>query len=194
MASSKRDLLIDTAQNLFYQHGFKATGIDTILAESGVAKKTLYNHFASKEALIVACLNRRDQQLLTLLENNIERLAPTQQCEPELANIMAFFDALSHWINSDTFFGCMFINASAEYHDFDHPVHLACTEHKVLVIKLIEQQLGKLALTDRLATAKQLAILADGAIVGAHTTHDFESAIHAKSVARALLASQRQAA
>ncbi|GAD04268.1 transcriptional regulator [Agarivorans albus MKT 106] len=91
MASTKRDLLIDTAQGLFYQHGFRATGIDTILAESGVAKKTLYNHFKSKEDLIVACLYRRDQQLLELLENSIEQLAPQQKCQPQLARIMAFF-------------------------------------------------------------------------------------------------------
>ncbi|MGY5452544.1 TetR/AcrR family transcriptional regulator [Agarivorans sp. MS3-6] len=194
MASSKRDHLIDTAQQLFYQHGFRATGIDTILATSGVAKKTLYNHFASKEALIVACLNRRDQQLLALLANNIERLAPAQDCPPALTRIMAFFDALADWINSDAFFGCMFINASAEYPRHDDPVHLACTEHKNLVIKLIEQQLVKLKLSDSHATAKQLAILADGAIVGAHTTNDYDSAMHAKAVAQVLLAPFAKAA
>lgn len=194
MASTKRDLLIDTAQGLFYQHGFRATGIDTILAESGVAKKTLYNHFKSKEDLIVACLYRRDQQLLELLENSIEQLAPQQQCQPQFARIMAFFDALDSWINSDNFFGCMFINASAEYHQADNPVHIACTEHKNLVIKLIEKQLCELALTLPLETAKQLAILADGAIVGAHTTNDSASAKHAKAVAEVLLNSYAEAA
>ncbi|RKF13713.1 TetR family transcriptional regulator [Alginatibacterium sediminis] len=189
MASSKRDLLIDTAQQLFYQHGFRATGIDTILASSGVAKKTLYNHFASKEALIVACLNRRDQQLLALLSENIETLSAQQDCKPALSRIMAFFDGLSHWINSDGFYGCMFINASAEYPRHEDPVHQACTQHKNLVIDLIEQQLVDLELDNASDTAKQLAILADGAIVGAHTTNNYDSAIQAKSVAKVLLSS-----
>ena len=60
MASAKRDQLIDTALELFNRDGYRATGIDKILAESGVAKMTLYNHFGSKDELIVAALERRD--------------------------------------------------------------------------------------------------------------------------------------
>ena len=59
MASSKRDQLIDTALTLFYRDGFHATGIDRILAESGVAKMTLYKHFKSKDELIEAALQTR---------------------------------------------------------------------------------------------------------------------------------------
>jgi AcrR family transcriptional regulator len=187
MTSRKRDLLIDTAQLLFYQQGFRATGIDTILASSGVAKKTLYNHFKSKEELIVACLRRRDQQLLVLLKDKIEQFTPQQQCELEFAPIMAFFDGLDEWINSSAFFGCMFINASAEYHSQDHPVHLACNEHKEAVRQLIQQQLNGLALKDPLNLAKQLAMLADGAIVAAHTCNDATAAKRAKQMAYILL-------
>lgn len=187
MASSKRDHLIDTAQALFYQNGFRATGIDSILAKSGVAKKTLYNHFKSKEELIVACLNRRDQQLLEKIQHGIKGLAPKQSCDPALSRALAFFDALAHWINSEEFYGCMFINASAEYPLPNDPIHLACTEHKNSVIELIERQLDQLDLVDANATAKQLAILADGAIVGAHTTNDYESAERAKKIAEVLL-------
>ncbi|MCZ6886228.1 MAG: TetR/AcrR family transcriptional regulator, partial [Alphaproteobacteria bacterium] len=61
MASSKRDHLIETALGLFCRDGFHATGIDKILAASGCAKMTLYNHFTSKDELILAVLHRRDE-------------------------------------------------------------------------------------------------------------------------------------
>ena len=60
MASAKRDQLIDTALELFNRDGYRATGIDKILGECGVAKMTLYNHFGSKDELILAALKRRD--------------------------------------------------------------------------------------------------------------------------------------
>ena len=59
MSISRRDHLVDTAVKLFSKHGFRATGIDRVLAESGVAKKTLYNHFRSKDELIIATLQKR---------------------------------------------------------------------------------------------------------------------------------------
>jgi AcrR family transcriptional regulator len=61
--SSRRDHLVDTATKLFCKQGFRATGIDTVLAESGVAKKTLYNHFRSKDELIIAALQKKTQIL-----------------------------------------------------------------------------------------------------------------------------------
>ena len=67
MASNKRDTLVDTALNLFYREGFHAVGIDRILAEAGVAKMTLYNHFRSKDELILSVLRRRDEQFRKLV-------------------------------------------------------------------------------------------------------------------------------
>lgn len=73
MASDRREHLIETALQLFYQHGYHATGIDTILAASGVAKRTLYKHFASKDALILAVLRRRDAQFRTWFTQSLEQ-------------------------------------------------------------------------------------------------------------------------
>ena len=70
---SKRDDLIDTALRLFYTQGFNATGIDKILAESGVAKMTMYKHFKSKDELIVAALERRDEQFRDWLTGEMEK-------------------------------------------------------------------------------------------------------------------------
>jgi AcrR family transcriptional regulator len=64
--TSKREQIVDVALSLFYQGGFNATGVDKIVSESGVTKKTLYAHFKSKDELILATLRRRDE----LFRNN----------------------------------------------------------------------------------------------------------------------------
>ena len=60
---------METAWTLFYRDGYRAVGIDTLLAEAGVAKMTLYNHFPSKEALIIAVLEQRSGQLLAAIDD-----------------------------------------------------------------------------------------------------------------------------
>ena len=72
---SRRDELVETALDLFYRNGFHATGIDRILAEAGVAKMTLYKHFRSKDDLIVAALERRDERFRAWFQGTVEREA-----------------------------------------------------------------------------------------------------------------------
>src|SRR5262245_61425521 len=74
---SKREELIDTALRLFSRHGYRATGIDTILAEAGVAKMTLYHHFKSKDELIVAALKKRDAEWRTWFVRRVDELGRT---------------------------------------------------------------------------------------------------------------------
>ena len=193
MSTSRRDHLVDTALTLFCQQGFRATGIDNVLRESGVAKKTLYNHFKSKDDLIVAALRKRDQDFLGTMRQTITRLAPLQEGDPRMSRVLAFFEGLHEWISGNDFNGCTFINASAEYPRLDDPVHIACAEHKELVLQLLQELLGDLQLQDGTAIARQLALLADGAIVSAHTAGDRQSAIYAKAAARLLLESHMTA-
>ena len=97
------------------------------------------------------------------------------------------FDAMDEWISSDNFNGCTFINASAEYPRRDDPVHVACSNHKKLVIQFVEELLADMALEDSHQVAKQIAVLADGAIVNAHTAGDLAGAQIAKTAASRLL-------
>lgn len=187
MAVSRREHLVDTALELFMRNGFRATGIDLVLKESGVAKKTLYNHFASKDELIIAALHKRDEAFLSKMRTTISRLAPRQDGDPRIARVLAFFDGLDEWFQSDSFNGCTFINASAEYPREDCPVHQACEAHKKLVVATLEELLADLALPEASILARQLALLADGAIVNAHTGGDRDAARCAKLAARRLL-------
>lgn len=187
--SNKREHLVETAQKLFYRQGIRSTGIDAVLAASGVAKRTLYKYFQSKDELVIAALQRRDLEFMDMLRTGVPRLVKSQQCEEEMKKVMAYFDALGEWINSERFCGCMFINASAEYPRPSDPVHVICATHKRLVIQFIEQLLVDFKFKDTYLIALQLAVLTDGAIVNAHTTNIPNAAEIAKETAKLLLQS-----
>ncbi len=189
MSVSRRDHLVDTALKLFRKQGFRATGIDTVLAESGVAKKTLYNHFKSKDELIIATLQKRDDEFMASMRESVTRFAPLQQCDKSMVRVMAFFDAIIEWVNSANFNGCTFINASAEFPRKEDPIRVACENHKKLMIQFIEELLGGCQFEDSYQVARQLTLLVEGAIVMAHTTGDVSGAALAKETAQRLLTS-----
>ena len=80
-----RARILETADRLFYGQGIRAVGVDTIAAEAGLSKPTLYNHFPSKEALILAYLERRF------------RIAEASDAPP-LEQIRRYFERLEHSI------------------------------------------------------------------------------------------------
>lgn len=185
MPQPRKQLLIDTAYRLFNEHGYHATGIDLVLAESGVSKATLYKHFRSKDELILAVLQQRHEQQIALIQQTLEQARGKE--EPPA---LAVFDALDNWFQSEGFFGCNFINASAEYAQEDDAIHQLAAWHKARVQRLIEDSLGTHG-EDKAALAAQLSLLVDGAIVYAHTRGDKNAAKLAKKMAARLLASEQ---
>src|SRR2546429_213904 len=91
-SSPKREHLMETAWRLFYRDGYRAVGIDTLLAEAKVAKMTLYNHFDSKEELIIAILEKRSRELLQTVNTSIEAAGSSPQKQ-----LLAVFDGLKQW-------------------------------------------------------------------------------------------------
>ncbi len=187
MASVKRDLLVDTALQLFTQNGYRATGIDKILAKSGVAKMTMYKHFKSKDELIIAALRRRDELFSADMSARIERLVMQQKGDPRIKKLMAFFEALHEWISSDSFRGCNFINASIEFKREDDPIHVAASARKKLMIQQIQELLVELHLPDTAYVARSIHMLVEGAIVMAVTLNDKNTAQQAKDNALKIL-------
>lgn len=180
MASSKRDLLIDTAIALFYRDGFHATGIDRILAESGVAKMTLYKHFKSKDELIEAALQQR-------LEPSRQRMAWALDNLSPKGAILAVFDGLQALINGGEFFGCAFVNAAAEFHDREHPIHRVAASHKANAERHFRVALERLEVAEPERLARQLQYLMEGAITMAHIQGPGDQALEAKDAAAILL-------
>lgn len=184
---SRRDDLIDTALRLFYKGGFNATGIDKILAEAGVAKMTLYKHFPSKYDLILAALERRDEQFRTWLVTEMEKAGPDPR-----AQLLGMFDALESWFKGEAFKplgfnGCAFINAASEYGDHDHPAHKAAAAHKQHIVDHLETLCQAAGAEDAHALAENLALLKEGAIATAHVRGMPEAAGTAKEIAAALI-------
>lgn len=95
-----RDHLLEAALRLFNQHGYHATGIDVIIAEAGVAKTTLYRHFETKGDLILAVLERRDEQ-----DRDAMRAFVEQRTKDPVERLLATFDFLEAWFRDEHFRG-----------------------------------------------------------------------------------------
>lgn len=166
-STPKRDLLLDTANRLFYRDGFHAVGIDTILAEAGLAKMTLYHHFASKEELIVAALERRGE----IVAEGMATAMAAAGTSPR-KRLLALFDWHEQWFASKDFNGCAFIRAAGEYTEGDSPVHRAVVNLKQRSRDTIERLLQEMELPNTKTLAAQIHLLLQGAIVTAHIYGD----------------------
>lgn len=182
MASSKRDQLIDTAVELFYRDGFHATGIDKILRESGVSRMTLYNHFTSKDELILAALHRMDEQWRNWFVRSVER-----QADSPYERLLAIFDFLDEWFKQDNFSGCLFIKASAEFSKPGHPIHAAAVEHNRLIFGYVRRLAESAGAKDPDALARQVCTVMEGAIVNACISRSGTTAEEAKDTVKILM-------
>ena len=182
MARNLRERLVDTALELFYKHGYRATGIDKILTVSGVSKMTLYKYFKSKDELILATLRRQDERLRNWLMKEIEQRGRTPH-----ERILAIFDALAEWFSKPQYHGCPFINVTAEYSEVGDPIHAFAAEHKRLLTNYICRLAKEAKATDPDYLAQQLMLLVDGAIVSAKISHSGKAASNGRRIAEILL-------
>ena len=166
--------ILDTAGRLFYGQGIRAVGVDTIAAEIGISKRTLYNYFPSKDELVVAYLTRHC-------------IPPKTSDRPVLEQILYMFDWLERWFASDTFRGCPFVNAIAELSDATHPGTKLAVAYKERRRLWVRDALSRLNVADPDALSTQIAILAEGAIIAALVRGDPAMAAAAKAAARVLL-------
>jgi len=180
--STKRDQLIDAAMKLFCEEGFQATGVDRILKEAGVAKMTLYNHFKSKDELVLAALRRRDEIFRNEFMRSVESKADTPA-----GRLEAIFDVLHDWFTSDDFRGCVFINAAAEYPNSGCPVRAVVAEHIRLMRDYMRDLARKAGAEDPDSMADTLSLLTEGAINMAQAGLKKEAAHKARAAARPLL-------
>jgi AcrR family transcriptional regulator len=182
MRPTKREELVRKALASFYRNGFQATGMDMIVEQSGISKTSIYNHFKTKEDLILAVLRLRDETFRNWLYRRMEALAS----DPK-GQLLAMFDALGEWFQEVDFKGCMFIKASSEYQDQSHPIHKQSAEHK----RIIEAHLGNLVAaagySNPVFVARQLMVLKEGATVTAQLSSRAEAANDARQAAEVIL-------
>ncbi|PCI45176.1 MAG: TetR family transcriptional regulator [Alphaproteobacteria bacterium] len=176
---SKKNHIVEVALCLFYKHGFNATGIEKIRAEAAISKKTLYNHFASKDDLILAVLRLRDVQFRRNFTRAVEHFGKTPAKRLE-----AVFDALEEWFNGKDFYGCMFINASGEFSDPCSPIHSISAEHKRRMYDYVMKLAKEAGAKNPQKLSQQLNLLMEGAIVQAHVSGYKLAARRAKEMAK----------
>ena len=184
--SRRRARLLETAWRLFYRDGYRTVGIDTLLAEANVAKMTLYNHFSSKDELIVTVIKKRSEEIVTELAATVEATGKSPK-----RRLLAVFDFLEVLFGSRDFSGCAFIRAISEYPDTNHTVHRAAWAHKRAVRKMLVKLAMEAGAKNPTALADNLRLLIDGALVAAHATGEITPAKTARSAAAELLKSAK---
>lgn len=183
MRHTKRDELIQKSLQVFYTNGFHATGMERLVAETGISKTSMYKHFRTKEDLIMATLRLRDETFRNWLFRRMEDIGKTPQDQ-----LLAMFDALGEWFVTQDFRGCMFVKAASEFQEQTHPIHQQSAAHKHLLERHIIILANQAGLRDPERFARQLLLLKEGAIISAHLGHTKDSASDAKEAAAALLA------
>jgi AcrR family transcriptional regulator len=156
--SSTRQKILEVADDLFYREGIRAVGVDTIIAHSGVAKTTLYRYFPSKDDLVVAYLEERQNSFKRLFEIAIARHPnePKQQ-------IISLFAWLDKYLAKPECYGCPFLVTASELPQLEHPAHQMAVANRIA----IRDRLVSLAAAAGLNHPQQLGIhlllLIDGA-------------------------------
>ncbi len=149
-----QERILEAADRLFYRQGIRAVGVDTIADEIGISKRTLYNYYPSKDALIAAYMSRR---LVTLEITD----------RPPLDQILGAFDGLDRSIAAKRFRGCAFVNAVTELGEGTPEAHKLAITFKENRRLWFRELLSRLGVEDEDRLATQLAILLDGAIATA---------------------------
>ena len=176
-----RERILDTAFRLFYAHGPRGVGVDTVIAESGVAKATLYKHFPRKDDLVLAYLDRVDDAWFGQL-----RAAARAAGDDPREQLVGMFDALASARRREGFHGCAFINTAAESPS-GSDVHARTVEHKQVVRAWVTDLARRSGASDADLLAQQLTVLIDGGLASGVLDADPATPPAVKAAARVLV-------
>lgn len=150
-----RQRILDTAARLFYQQGYGATGINQLIAEAGVAKASLYQHFRTKDEVLKAYLQQTSQEWFAL----VEAAAATGTTPQE--RVLAVFDLLNDFLTNANFRGCNFQNAFVQLAPEETEIHQFVQQHK----RKMEQLFARLLPQAAPALVEEVALLFEGALI-----------------------------
>ncbi|MGQ3853771.1 TetR/AcrR family transcriptional regulator [Pseudomonas capsici] len=176
-----REKIITTAEQLIYQNGIHATGMDLLVKTSGVARKSIYRYFATKDEVAAAALNARDIRWMQWFRTECDKADTPQD------RILNIFAVLKGWFESDGFRGCAFINTAGEVGDPDDPIRHIARLHKQKLLDYTLELTEQLNVEQPSVLARQLLILIEGAITMARVMGDYSAVDDAREVARLLI-------
>jgi len=181
-----RERILASAYELFSRNGIRAVGVDEVIKRADVAKATLYRHFPSKDTLVLAFLDEREQQWT---KGWVEAESHRRGSTPE-ERLLAIFDLFDEWFRREDFEGCSFINVLLEMSDRRTAVGRASADHLAYIRSIIRARADEAGLRDPDEFAHSWHILMKGAIVAA-AEGDVDAAKRAQAMARLLIAQHR---
>lgn len=175
-----RDQLLDAAEELFYERGYQAVGMDALRAASGLPLKRIYSLFEGKDSIAVAMLDRRDERWHASLAQRV-----AHETDPK-GRVLAIFDWLFDWLARDGHRGCAWINAFGELGGTSSAVAEAVRRHKKRLRNYVNDVVAGTGAPR--ATADAIFLLVEGCMVTAGISGNAEAAEQAKGAADRLLA------
>jgi AcrR family transcriptional regulator len=181
MPTDMRSHILGVAGDLFFREGLRAVGVDTIVAQSGVAKMTLYRYFPTKDALIAAYLERSNDLFWQWFD------AAAAEADGPRAQIRAVFAALAKLVSTPSCYGCPFLNTAAEFPARDYPGHRIALAHKETLRERLREMAARAGASDPDALGDGLFLLMDGAFAQARMYGPENPARHVAQAAEALI-------
>lgn len=180
--SHARQRLLETARELFYREGIRATGVDTIVEQSGVGKATLYRHFPTKDDLIAAYLAEQAREDETWFEETVA----TAEGSPR-ERLLAWFESCAQRIQQPGFRGCPFLNAMAELAEPEHPAYRRAVEHEHAFRDSLARMCLQAGARDPEQLADQLLLVVNGALASSSLFGAASAGRHLKMIAAHLI-------
>lgn len=177
---SARDRIFDTARELFYERGIRAVGVETIAAEAGATKMTLYRNFPSKDELVAECLREQSRDGLAWWD---EVIAPYEG-DPR-RQLEALFTGFADKTCEESH-GCALSNAALELHEPDHPARLVAIEHKREMHRRLKEMSAAAGAKDN-GLADALMMLLEGGHVARVTLEESGPVRALETTAKALI-------
>ncbi len=183
--SSARQRVLEAARELFYREGIRATGVDTIVEQSGVGKATLYRHFPAKDDLIAAYVAQEAREHQQWFK---ETVAASAACGGSPKDqLLAWFEACDRRIEQPGFRGCPFLNTMAEIAEPEHPAYQCAVEHERIYRDRLAQLGREAGARDPEQLAEQLLLVANGAFASASLLGAASPARQLKTIAAHLI-------
>ncbi|UOQ50456.1 TetR/AcrR family transcriptional regulator [Gracilibacillus caseinilyticus] len=172
--SAKKEALLEVAERLFYEHGFRGVGLKQIINEANVASMTLYNHFSSKENLVEEVLKQREERYWSYLDSHVEMDSDSP--------FILVVEAHGRWLKEESYKGDMFIRAIEDYAGSDNEIENIARGHKSKLLHYFQQLAQKKKIDNERDLANQFILLLEGTtsmttLIGAEKATEYSIAM-----------------
>jgi len=178
-----REKLIQAGHEIFYREGFLAVGLDLLLNEVGCSKQTFYNHFESKDDLIVAVIDEHHRWWSSELRDRLHRIAGPDA----RGQLLAMFDVMDEIMHEPEYRGCIYINAAVEFPQPHHPAHQSARKAKADSLAFLAELSERAGASDPSALAQEIDMVMEGALITHQVAPNCDVCAIARRTAETLL-------